>query len=107
MHKPSEDTSLQVLGERDWTSYKKGIWPARGVKESFLEEVNMSRYSLGWGQEQCVWEKEQHVQRPLGGVELAEYEGPTQALGAGAEKEGAWRKRRMERWEGLQSAPLP
>ena len=53
------------------------------------------------------WEKQGHVQRPLGGVELAEYEGPTQALGAGAEKEGAWRKRRMERWEGLQSAPLP
>lgn len=46
----------------------------------------MSRHSLGWGQEQCVWEKEQHVQRPLGGEELAKYEGPTQALGAGTEK---------------------
>lgn len=63
----------------------------------------MSRYSLGWGQERCVWEKEQHMQRPLSGMELAQYEGPIQALGTGAEKEGAWRKRRMERWEGLQS----
>lgn len=52
----------------------------------------MSRYSWGKGQEQCVWEKEQHVRRPLGGMELAQYEGPTQALGTGAEKEGAWRK---------------
>lgn len=45
------------------------------------------------------------MRRPLGGMELAQYEGPTQALGTGAEKEGAWRKRRMERWEGLQSPP--
>ena len=65
----------------------------------------MSRHSLGWGQEQCVWEKEQHVQRPLSGEELVKYEGPTQALGAGTEKARAWRNRRMERWEGLPSPP--
>ena len=65
----------------------------------------MSRYSLGWGQERCVWEKEQHMQRPLSGMELAQYEGPIQALGTGAEKEGAWleltthlKLRNMMRW---------